>query len=264
MFVGDHNVSSSVPLISSDPVQPNKKSVLANIGNHIGETANNFLEALPVANRIVHWANERYGVAEERDRFLCARINDLTAALRDIFAQFDIRETEDLKLKLLQADPHERQVIYQNILKELILKAILAERSQSLPATEGESSVQNTLTECTPLQPLTLTGTLSTMDTADVNHCSVPAAPALVVTTFPEVFAHEESKQYKEIRRLLEILAALCLSQSAEQLCSQLKEEHWKTLEILLASRTENQNTPELQRAETEAIRTQANHLSVV
>src|SRR5260363_391033 len=80
MFVGDHNVSSSVPLISSDPVQPNKKSVLANIGNHIGETANNFLEALPVANRIVHWANERYGVAEERDRFLCARINDLTAA----------------------------------------------------------------------------------------------------------------------------------------------------------------------------------------
>src|SRR5260363_11240 len=215
MFVGDHNVSSSVPLISSDPVQPNKKSVLANIGNHIGETANNFLEALPVANRIVHWA-------------------------------------------------HERQVIYQNILKELILKAILAERSQSLPATEGESSVQNTLTERTPLQPLTLTGTLSTMDTADVNHCSVPAAPALVVTTFPEVFAHEESKQYKEIRRLLEILAALCLSQSAEQLCSQLKEEHWKTLEILLASRTENQNTPELQRAETEAIRTQANHLSVV
>src|SRR5260364_130186 len=82
-----------------------------------------FLEALPVANRIVHWANERYGVAEERDRFLCARINDLTAALRDILAQFDIRETEDLKLKLLQADPHERQVIYQNILKELILKA---------------------------------------------------------------------------------------------------------------------------------------------
>src|SRR5260363_405985 len=173
MFVGDHNVSSSVPLISSDPVQPNKKSVLANIGNHIGETANNFLEALPVANRIVHWANERY-------RFLCARINDLTAALRDILAQFDIRETEDFKLKLLQADPHERQVIYQNILKELILKAILAERSQSLPATEGESSVQNTLTERTPLQPLTLTGTLSTMDTADVNHCSVPAAPALV------------------------------------------------------------------------------------
>src|SRR5260364_79423 len=138
MFVGDHIVSSSVPLISSDPVQPNKKSVLANFGNHIGETANNFLEALPVANRIVHWANERYGVAEERDRFLCARINDLTAALRDILAQFDIRETEDLKLKLLQADPHERQVIYQNILKELILKAILAERSQSLPATEGE------------------------------------------------------------------------------------------------------------------------------
>src|SRR5260363_251049 len=125
MLVGDHNVSSSVPLISSDPVHPNKKSVLANIGNHIGETANNFLEALPVANRIVHWANERYGVAEERDRFLCARINDLTAALRDILAQFDIRETEDLKLKLLQADPHERQVIYQNILKELILKAIL-------------------------------------------------------------------------------------------------------------------------------------------
>src|SRR5260364_234249 len=141
MFVGDHNVSSSVPLISSDPVQPNKKSVLANIGNHIGETA----------NKIVHWANAIYGVAEERDRFLCARINDLTAALRDILAQFDIRETEDLKLKLLQADPHERQVIYQNILKELILKAILAERSQSLPATEGESSVQNTLTERTPL-----------------------------------------------------------------------------------------------------------------
>src|SRR5260364_354107 len=61
------------------------------------------------------------------------------------------------------------------------------------------------------------------MDTADVNHCSVPAAPALVDTTFPEVFAHEESKQYKEIRRLLETLAALCLSQSAEQLCSQSK-----------------------------------------
>src|SRR5260363_276335 len=28
MFVGDHNVSSSVPLISSDPVQPNKKAFL--------------------------------------------------------------------------------------------------------------------------------------------------------------------------------------------------------------------------------------------
>src|SRR5260363_128261 len=122
MFVGDHNVSSSVPLISSDPVQPNKKSLLANIVNHIVETANNFLEALPVANRIVHWANERYGVAEERDRFLCARINDLTSAFRDILAQFHPPEPEYLNLKLSQPDPHERQVIYQNILKELILK----------------------------------------------------------------------------------------------------------------------------------------------
>src|SRR5260363_24011 len=66
MFVGDHNVSSSVPLISSDPVQPHKQSDLANSGNHIGGTANNFVQALPVANRIGHWAKERYGVAEER------------------------------------------------------------------------------------------------------------------------------------------------------------------------------------------------------
>src|SRR5260364_133867 len=121
MFVGDHNVSSSVPLISSDPAAEQKKRSCQYRQPH-WRNGKQFFGSASRGEQNRPLANERYGVAEERDRFLCARINDLTAALRDILAQFDIRETEDLKLKLLQADPHERQVIYQNILKELILK----------------------------------------------------------------------------------------------------------------------------------------------
>src|SRR5260363_337854 len=74
MFVGDHNVSSSVPLISSDPVQPNKKSVLANIGNHIGETANNFLEALPKNCLPFLQCGCRYW----QERFFCSAAQDRT------------------------------------------------------------------------------------------------------------------------------------------------------------------------------------------